>query len=116
MKLMPSPGSLRSTRSASSRSFGGPQIPGPVMRMAPNPRRLISISPPMRKVPGRGASRSFIRLLSDAKAGEDPPEQILVAELAADLVQRLLRAAQLLRDQLAGTTFLEHPRRLLDAR
>src|SRR3954452_9938679 len=36
----------RSTRRASSGSSGGPQIPWPVMRMAPNPSRWTSRSPP----------------------------------------------------------------------
>src|SRR5471032_261794 len=35
---------------ASSRSVGAPQIPGPVIRIAPNPSRLISVSPPILKV------------------------------------------------------------------
>ena len=35
----------RSTRIASSRSSGGPQMPSPVMRMAPKPRRFTSRSP-----------------------------------------------------------------------
>ena len=38
-------------RIASARSSGGPQMPSPVMRMAPKPRRLILMSPPILKVP-----------------------------------------------------------------
>src|SRR3954463_16522157 len=36
----------RRTASAFSRSAGGPVMPGPHRRMAPNPRRLTSRSPP----------------------------------------------------------------------
>src|ERR1700733_10767870 len=115
MKFIPTSGSLRSTRNASARSFGSAQIPGPVIRMAPNPKRFISISPPIRKVPARDASSSFMKLLPDTEAGENPPQQVLVAELPADLVQRLLRAAQLLGDELPRAAFLEHARGLFDA-
>src|SRR6476659_7985887 len=54
MKSTPSSGSRRRTASASSRSSGvagGPQIPGPVMRIAPKPRRVTVSSPPMANVP-----------------------------------------------------------------
>ena len=37
MKLMPSSRVRRSTRIASSWSAGGPQMPGPVIRIAPKP-------------------------------------------------------------------------------
>src|SRR5215208_3740895 len=47
---MPSSTTRRRSRFASSGSSGGPQIPGPVIRMAPNPRRWTSRSPPMVKV------------------------------------------------------------------
>src|SRR5918997_459288 len=39
MKLTPSSTARRTTRLASSRSFGSPQIPRPVIRMAPKPSR-----------------------------------------------------------------------------
>ena len=45
------PRSARRTRMHSSGSVGGPQMPVPVRRMAPNPRRLTVRSPPMLNVP-----------------------------------------------------------------
>jgi hypothetical protein len=41
------------------------------------------------------------RLLSDAKTAEDPPEQIIGAELAGDLAERSLREAELLGHEFA---------------
>ena len=52
MKSTPSSGRRRSVASAPARSAGGPQMPLPVMRIAPKPRRWIWSSPPMRKVLG----------------------------------------------------------------
>src|SRR5688500_5835071 len=51
MKSTPSSGRRWRTRMASSWSRGGPQMPSPVMRMAPNPRRVTSRSPPIVNVP-----------------------------------------------------------------
>ncbi len=51
MKLIPSSTTRRSTALATSRSGGSPQIPLPVMRMAPNPMRLTVRSPPTSIVP-----------------------------------------------------------------
>src|SRR4051794_34913429 len=51
MKSTPSSTARRSTCFATSGSFGGPQMPGPVMRIAPNPSRCTSRSPPMVRVP-----------------------------------------------------------------
>src|SRR5689334_16491792 len=53
MKLMPSSRVRASTRLHSSTSAGGPQIPGPVSRMAPKPSRLTDRSPPIANVPPR---------------------------------------------------------------
>ena len=39
------------TRLASARSLGSPQMPSPVRRMAPNPRRWTGVLPPRKKVP-----------------------------------------------------------------
>lgn len=47
-------------------------------------------------------SRIGASLLPDAKARKNPPEQIVRAELAGDLRERLLRLAQLLGHELAG--------------
>src|SRR5277367_3938811 len=48
---MPRPTARRRTRIAPSRSFGSPQIPSPVMRIAPKPMRLTVRLPPSVKVP-----------------------------------------------------------------
>ncbi len=75
MKSTPSSTARRSTRRASSGSAGSPQIPGPVIRMAPYPMRVTSRSSPRVKVPlaaageadmggpqvGRGGSTGFER-------------------------------------------------------
>jgi hypothetical protein len=45
----------RLLQKAESGSLGGPQIPSPVMRMAPKPRRRAANSPPSEKVPLRPA-------------------------------------------------------------
>src|ERR1700730_9142281 len=74
MKLMPSSNARRSTRLHSSRSAGSPQIPSPVIRMAPNPNRLTGMSPPMSIVPASAAVtvlvvRSAIASSSSADTG-----------------------------------------------
>src|SRR5271165_5862558 len=51
MKLMPNSTTRRSVASALLRSSGGPQIPFPVIRIAPNPRRWAVMSPPSEIVP-----------------------------------------------------------------
>src|SRR5690349_122697 len=48
---MPSSSARWSTRMASSWSSGGPQMPLPVIRIAPKPRRWTGNSPPIAKVP-----------------------------------------------------------------
>src|SRR5580692_5706041 len=45
MKLTPISGNRCSVASAARRSGGGPQIPRPVICMAPYPRRLMVLSP-----------------------------------------------------------------------
>ena len=45
MRFTSSSTARRNVASAASRSGGGPQIPLPVMRIAPNPRRLTVQSP-----------------------------------------------------------------------
>src|SRR5205823_5929250 len=50
MKLTPSSTACRKTFFAFSRSGGQPQIPSPVNRIAPNPSRLTSRSPPSKNV------------------------------------------------------------------
>src|SRR4029453_13117827 len=52
-------------------------------------------------------------LLSDTEVDKDPAEQIVRAEFAGDLRQRLLTLAKLFRHQLAGGLGQELPSRLL---
>src|SRR4030095_8267165 len=56
MKLTPSSVARRRTASAPSCSLWRPQIPSPVRRMAPKPRRLTVSSPPSETVPLEPAS------------------------------------------------------------
>src|ERR1700759_1350071 len=55
MKLTPSSTTRRSVAMAWSRLGGSPQIPGPGIRMAPNPGRLTVRSPPTSMVPAAAA-------------------------------------------------------------
>src|SRR5271155_355169 len=56
MKFTPSSTARRNTRTASSRSAGGPHTPLPVRRMAPKPSRLTVRSPPSVNVPDAWAT------------------------------------------------------------
>src|ERR1700720_789805 len=51
MKLTPSSVARRRTASTEGGSLGGPQIPSPVIRMAPKPRRRTVSSSPNETVP-----------------------------------------------------------------
>src|SRR6266536_526125 len=51
MNVTPSSTARRSTSSAPPGSAGGPQMPGPVIRIAPNPSRRTGRSPPSGYVP-----------------------------------------------------------------
>src|SRR5215207_2760266 len=55
MRLMPSSRARLSTRRASSGSEGSPQMPSPVIRIAPKPMRFTSRSPPIENVPAAAA-------------------------------------------------------------
>src|ERR1700722_9880723 len=55
MKLTPSSTTRRSVAMACSRLDGSPQTPGPVIRIAPKPRRLTVRSPPTSIVPAAAA-------------------------------------------------------------
>src|ERR1022692_1905627 len=57
MKLTPNSTARRRTAIAAARSFGGPQIPSPVRRIAPKPRRLTVSSLPSSIVPAVAADR-----------------------------------------------------------
>src|SRR5262245_61517094 len=64
MKLTPSSTARRRTALAASRSGGSPQMPRPVMRIAPKPRRLTVRSPPRVIVPAADTSASTQATLS----------------------------------------------------
>src|SRR5215207_2558775 len=55
MRLMPSSIARLSTALASSGSSGSPQMPSPVIRMAPKPMRITLRSPPRLNVPADAA-------------------------------------------------------------
>src|SRR5580692_4260917 len=55
MKLVPNCTARRRTANASFASRGSPQIPSPVMRIAPKPSRLTCRSPPISSVPAAAA-------------------------------------------------------------
>src|SRR5258708_660676 len=98
MKLTPSSIARRSAAIAWSRLAGGPQIPWPVTRIAPNPSRFTVRSPPMLIVPAAKASgRSLIAIPafrnSDPHAGRsvviDDQDQLAASVPAFDLAMRL---------------------------
>src|SRR6266446_714871 len=63
MKLTSSSAARRRTAKAALRSFGGPQIPSPVRRIAPKPRRCTEISPPSETSPAKLAESSFLFMI-----------------------------------------------------
>src|SRR5205085_5566958 len=64
MKFTPSSIALRRTAIASVRFFGGPQIPSPVRRMAPKPRRCTEASRPSGTLPAKLADTCFAFMIS----------------------------------------------------
>src|SRR5690625_4516790 len=60
MKFTPSSGTRRNIRRHSRGSSGSPQMPSPVTRMAPKPRRWTGNSPPSLNSPAGETLRSFI--------------------------------------------------------
>src|SRR5438876_2588380 len=87
MKLTPSSTARRKTFFAFSRSGGQPQIPSPVRRMAPNPRRLTNRSPPNKNV----SSLLLVLALVAATIFCKPPVRTpaALAESAAKNVRRV---------------------------
>src|SRR5260370_18604011 len=63
MKLISSSTARRRTAKAALRSFGGPQMPSPVRRIAPKPRRWTEISPPSETSPAKLAESSFLFMI-----------------------------------------------------
>src|SRR5580658_8498354 len=72
MKSTPSSSARRSTRRASSGSFGSPQIEAPVMRIAPKPSRFTLRSPPMVREPAAAAGTSLRPACSADRADKRP--------------------------------------------
>src|SRR5882724_10603945 len=64
MKLIPSSTARRRTASADLRSLGGPQMPSPVRRIAPKPRRCTEISSLSKISPAAFAESSFLFIIS----------------------------------------------------
>src|SRR6266705_4522468 len=63
MKLISSSTARRRTANARLRSLGGPQMPSPVRRIAPKPRRCTEISPPSETSPAKLAESSFLLMI-----------------------------------------------------
>src|SRR5207302_2856999 len=63
MNLTSNSTARRRTANAAFRSFGGPQIPSPVRRIAPKPRRCTEISPPSETSPAKLAESSFLFMI-----------------------------------------------------
>src|SRR5256886_15285722 len=66
MKLTPSSTARRRTAIAAAGSLDGPQIPSPVIRMAPKPRRCTVSSPPSEIVPLEAAHDNGSTLIIDS--------------------------------------------------
>src|SRR5216684_6489786 len=77
MKLIPSSTARRRTASADLRSFGGPQMPSPVRRIAPKPRRCTEISSLSKISPAAFAESSFLFIISLQNFPFDPVPRCL---------------------------------------
>src|SRR5881397_1287721 len=86
MKLTPSSTARRKTFFAFSRSGGQPQIPSPVRRIAPKPRRLTNRSPPNKNL----SSLLLASGIAAISLGNPPVRTLAVlAESAAKNVRRV---------------------------
>src|SRR5438445_8984067 len=85
MKLTPSSTARRRTAIAAARSLDGPQIPSPVIRMAPKPRRCTVSSPPSEIVPLEAAHDNGSTLIIDS--GVHTP----VTEVSAAIFKATMR-------------------------
>src|SRR5712691_3632821 len=77
MKLIPSSTARRRTASADLRSFGGPQMPSPVRRIAPKPRRCTEISSLSKISPAAFAESSFLFIIRLQNFPFDPVPRCL---------------------------------------
>src|SRR5947207_4909138 len=89
MKLTPSSTARRKTFFAFSRSGGQPQIPSPVNRIAPNPSRLTTRSPPSKNV-----LLMLMLVLAAARSLDNPPVRTPAA-LAESAVKNVRRVRSL---------------------
>src|ERR1044072_6662752 len=89
MRFAPSSTARFRTRFASSRSFGQPQMPSPVIRIAPHPSRFTVRPPPILKV----------LLIFDSAPNKDgipvtdnptPPARLNFANVLRSIIQPLL--------------------------
>src|SRR6266481_7561142 len=107
MRSTPSSTARRRTLRALSRSGGQPQMPSPVIRIAPNPSRLTGRSPPSRK--RELAPASVIAGEFAAKSMFDPPA-ISVAPPARVVPRNFRRVIELrdrrVRDRITTTPLL----------
>src|SRR6266403_3388958 len=109
MKLTSSSTARRKTANAPWRSFGGPQMPSPVRRIAPKPRRCTESSPPSEISPARLAERFFLFMVDLQNPLERYPTRVSVGpaiqhpELLS-LTQRANVAHQLVNLRLAQRT------------
>ena len=60
MKFTPSSTTRRNVALACSASGGSPQMPSPVIRMAPKPIRRTTMSPPISMVPAAAALAGLV--------------------------------------------------------
>src|SRR5688572_8099113 len=68
---------------------------------------------PAPKMQMRSIRPCMMESLSDAEAREYPAEQLVGADLARDLAERLLRVRELLRDELSALALEQQPLRFL---
>src|SRR5262245_48056020 len=77
-----------------------------------SPGRFLHSS---RNVSQARATSSYARLFSDAKAGKNTAEEIVSCKFSRHFAERLLGAAQLFGDELAGATFFQLTSRFVHA-
>src|SRR5215213_469292 len=105
IRFTPSSTTRRSSALAASGSSGGPQMPSPVMRMAPKPSRRTSRSPPIVKVEVMRqrlrASKALAQRLGPlAEEGHVTELDLLVATDHVGQLEQLQRGGVTLRRQL----------------
>ena len=102
MRSTPSSTARRSTRTHSARSAGSPQMPLPVMRMAPKPRRC-TLSSPRLKVPEWAIGRVSVAFWFDmlpfypesARPEQPGPEAGRRVEIIEDPTEQTARSARI---------------------